>query len=408
MDLADFHRLLTPVGQRALTAATALDPTDATLLASHQTLRKQFPEDLARSAIETVRLRQKAVSKFTRAATMYFTRAGLEQSSGETIAAYRAERFAGFDRVGDLCCGIGGDAIGLANSNRVLAVDIEPLRLAMAAENVRAYGQSDRVEFLEGDVLRAPIAHLDGAFFDPDRRADGKRHIRVREYVPALGDVAARFSVGFPLAVKAAPGAPWDELRTFDAEAEFISVAGELKECVLWFGPPKSVGRRATVLPARATIAVDQPAQPDEPGPPLAYLYDPDPAVVRSGLVSDLGRLLDARPIDPDIAYLTGEVRHETPFATTYQVDEVLPFHARRIGERLKAMNVGHVTLTKRGSAVDVDSLRRSWKLTGTEARTVILTRVLGRPTAIIARRLYGEARPRPVGSGPHLHQSNR
>ena len=43
------------------------------------------------------------------------------------------------------------------------------------------------------------------------------------------------------------------------------------------------------------------------------------------------------------------------------------------------------MTLTKRGSAVDVDELRRKWRLTGAESRTVILTRVLGKPFALIA-----------------------
>jgi THUMP domain-like len=48
-------------------------------------------------------------------------------------------------------------------------------------------------------------------------------------------------------------------------------------------------------------------------------------------------------------------------------------------------MNVGPVTLTKRGSAVDVDEQRRRWKLSGEESETVVLTRVLGKPVAIIA-----------------------
>jgi hypothetical protein len=132
-------------------------------------------------------------------------------------------------------------------------------------------------------------------------------------------------------------------------------------------------------------LFADDPAPPAEPGPPLAYLYDPDPAVVRSGLVSDLGRGLDARPIDADIAYLTGDRPVATPFAKAYRIEESLPFHAKRIGERLKASNVGPVTLTKRGSPVDVDELRRKWKLTGSKARTVILTRVSGQPWALIA-----------------------
>ena len=155
MDLPSFRRLVSPDGQLALAAAVGMAPTEATLLSCHQRLRKRFPGDLAKAAVETALLRRKAAGKFSHADRMYFTREALEQSSGQTISEYRAKRFAGFTRVGDLCCGIGGDLIGLSGAANVTAVDADPLRLAMAAENLRAY---DRVAaFVEGDVLTVPI-----------------------------------------------------------------------------------------------------------------------------------------------------------------------------------------------------------------------------------------------------------
>jgi SAM-dependent methyltransferase len=390
MDLPAFRRLLTAEGQAALAVAVELRPTAATLLAAHQQLRKRFPDDLAKAAVETALLRQKAAGKFSRADRMYFTREALEQASGEVVATYRTGRFAGAGRVGDLCCGIGGDLIGLAAVADVVAVDADPLRLAMAEENLKAYGRADRATFVQGDALSVPLSDLGGAFLDPDRRPGGARRLRLRDYGPPPDAVLARFPAGFPLGVKAAPGVPWDDLRSYDVEVEFVSVDGELKECVLWFGPLKTAGRRATVLPVAATLFADWPAEPLYPGPPLAYLYDPDPAVVRSGLVANLGHELAARPIDPEIAYLTSDRRTPTPFARCYAVEEAMPFHARRLGERLRAMNVGPVTVTKRGSAVDGDELKRQWRLTGPEARTVILTRVLGRPFALVARPVTG------------------
>ncbi|MBO0699464.1 MAG: hypothetical protein J2P46_13800, partial [Zavarzinella sp.] len=278
MDLPAFHRLLTAQGQAALATAVELRPTEATLLAAHQQLRKRVPTEVAKAALETALLRQKAAGKFRRADRMYFTREALEQSSGEIISAYRPRRFAGFGRAGDFCCGIGGDLIGLSAVTNVVAVDADPLRLAMAEENRRAYGRRDKVSFVAGDLLTVPLPELDAAFLDPDRRPGGRRHLRIRDYAPPLDAVRARLPAGFPLGVKVAPGAPWDELRGYDAEAEFVSVEGELKECVLWFGELKTAGRRATILPLGASLSADQPADPEEPGEPLAYLYDPDPA----------------------------------------------------------------------------------------------------------------------------------
>jgi hypothetical protein len=96
---------------------------------------------------------------------------------------------------------------------------------------------------------------------------------------------------------------------------------------------------------------------------------------------------IDAHPIHPEIAYLTSESHRSTPWATVYEIDEVLPFHARNMGLALKQRNVGSVSITKRGSAVNVDDLRKLWKLSGSESRTVILTRGPDdRPLGIIAK----------------------
>lgn len=384
MDLSTFQRLLTSEGESILAEAVAFAPTDATLLACHQQLRKRFPIDLVKAALETAILRRKAAGKFSHADRMYFTREALEQSSGEVIATYRAKRFAPFERLGDFGCGIGGDLIGLASVGSVTAIESDELRLAMARENVQVYRR--QAKFIAGDVLSLPLSQFDAAFLDPDRRAGGRRKLRIDEYAPSLDAVRSRLPAGFPLGVKVAPGAPWDDLQSYDAEKEFISVDGELKECVLWFGPLKTTGWRATVLPQGETLFANSPVPATEPGPPLVFLYDPDSAIVRSGLVSNLGQMLQARPVDAEIAYLTADNYTSTPFAKCYAIEESMTFHARRLGERLRALNVGPVTIAKRGSAVDVDELRRKWRLTGSESRVVILTRVLGKPWAMIGR----------------------
>ena len=104
MDLSTFRVLLSDVGQAALHAAHALQPTEHTLLSCLHQLRKKFPDTLVNAAIETVRLRQKAAVKFSLADVMYFERLALEQASGEIVANHRAQRFAPFERVGDWCC----------------------------------------------------------------------------------------------------------------------------------------------------------------------------------------------------------------------------------------------------------------------------------------------------------------
>jgi hypothetical protein len=395
MDVATFDRLLGPAGRPALAAATELQPTEAKYPACFDRLRKHFPPELARAALDTVMLREKARAKFARASEMFFTREALEMASAEPVARHRAGRFAQFGTVADLCCGIGGDAIGLASAGLVVvAVDRVPLRVRMAEANLTAYGLSGR--FVCADALTADLSDCVAAFADPGRRRDGRRTLSLRESEPPVSALVGRFPVGFPLGVKVAPGFPKGELAGFDAASEFVSLGGELKECVLWFGPLRSAGARATVLPGPHTLAGD-PATAADVGPVGAYLYDSNPAVTRAGLVGELGRRLPARQIDARIAFLTSDTLTPTPFASAYRVEEVLPFRVKQVGEWLKAHGVGRVTVVKRGSPVDADDLVSKWKLRGDGHRAVILTRALDRPVAIIGDRV--ETKPGgPIG----------
>jgi hypothetical protein len=385
MDVATFDRLLGPTGRSALSAARELQPTETKYPACFDRLRKHFPPELARAALDTVMLREKARAKFTRADEMFFTREALEMASAEPVARHRAERFAAFGTVADLCCGVGGDAIGLASIGlAVVAVDRVPLRVRMAEANLAAYGLSG--QFLCSDALTADLSGCAAAFADPGRRRDGRRILSLHESEPPVSALVGRFPDGFSLGVKAAPGFPKGELAGFDAGPEFVSLGGELKECVLWFGPLRSPGARATVLPGPHVLTGNPDAAADV-GPVVAYLYDPDPAVTRAGLVGELGRRLPARQIDPRIAFLTSDTLTPTPFASAYRVEEVLPFQVKRVGEWLKARGVGRVTLVKRGSPVDADDLVSKWKLCGDGHRAVILTRAMDRPVAIIGGR---------------------
>lgn len=129
------QRLMSPEGERLLRTIQERDPQPATVLSIASRLRKEFDLDLVAAALTIHELRIKAVSKFSRADRMWFTRAGLEQATSESIARYRARRFAGLRVVADLCCGIGGDLIALADRpdpSPILAVDRDPVQLAMA------------------------------------------------------------------------------------------------------------------------------------------------------------------------------------------------------------------------------------------------------------------------------------
>ncbi|MFO0880132.1 MAG: hypothetical protein U0840_22520 [Gemmataceae bacterium] len=384
MDLEVLEALQTAVGRSALARAMALGPTDATFLKCFNRLSKEVSGEVARAALQTAMLRQRGRAKFSAADAMFFTREALEQASSEAVARHRARRFAGLSRVADLCCGIGGDALALTEVGEVLAVDNDPLHLAMTGLNLAAVGRRERATLVAGDVLQVELAGIAGVFVDPDRRVEGRRELSIARYQPGVEAVLGRFAASFPVGVKLAPGVPLDELRGIAGELEFISLGGELKECVLWRGPLAQTGRRATLLPGGHALSAEEPCAVPEAEEPGEWLYDPDPAVSRAGLVGELAELLEAWPVDAGIVYLSSAEQRATPFAKVHRIEAVLPFHVQRLREYLRERSVGRVQVQRRGSPVEPASLERELRLKGDEFRTLLLTQVVGRHSVIV------------------------
>jgi SAM-dependent methyltransferase len=398
VDVQILSRLTAPEGREALRLAGGMDLREENFLADLAAMERRGVErDLARGALETALLRRLAEKKFSRAGEMFFIREGLEQASGEVAARHRALRFHGLDDVADLGCGIGGDTIALAGGAPVWAVDREELRLRMARENVRVYAPVHPVHFVLADLLRPglffagrkPTAAPRGRtalFCDPSRRDESRRIYSVRRYSPPLAAVAAwRSAVSeCRLCVKISPGVRWEEIEHEPCEVEFVSVGGELKEAVLWYGAFQTAARRATLLPSGETLT-DAESVSDAVSPLRAILYEPDPSVLRAGLVRQLAAMLRAARIDPTIAYLTAEEAVPTPWAEAYRVEETMPFGLKRLRDWLRARSVGRVTIKKRGSPIDPEELERQLRLRGEEHRTLFLTRVNGKHSVIVA-----------------------
>ncbi len=386
MKLEDFRSLLSPLGQRALESAAAMEPREEDFLADLQMLAKRYPRELARSALETAILRREARAKFPQADQMYFTREALEQASSWKVSSHRSERYKGFARLLDLGCSIGGDTIALSKVAPTMGMDHDSLRLAMAQANTNALNL--HVDFIRADLSSPfPLSPNPSTalFFDPARRTDGRRAFSVQEYSPPLS-VIEDWLPRFPaLGAKISPGVDLAELSTYNAEIEFISLNGELKEAVLWFGPLKTAERRATLLPDPHTLTAE--TQPELPlSEPRAFLYEPDPAILRAGLVAAVGAQLDAAQLDREIAYLTSDSRMDTPFARVWEIEDWLPFQLKRLRTHLRERNIGKVTVKKRGSPLEPEELIQDLRLEGDEERVIVLTQMRSAPIVLICK----------------------
>ncbi|NWG16484.1 MAG: methyltransferase domain-containing protein [Chloroflexi bacterium] len=382
LSLDDLAFLTAPAGARLLHDLAGENLDESNTLRLLTTLRKTHPAAHARAALEIARLRRDAVDKFgDDARRLLFTRAALEQASDPLVRRYRAGQVAARSLV-DAGCGIGADALAFAAAGTsVHGLDIDPLRVAMARHNAAALGLDAHFETAD---VRQGLPDAEVVFFDPARRDEQGRRIHdVEHYQPPLSTL--RGWKHRRIIVKLSPGLNLAQVAAYGGAVEFISVEGDLKEAVLWLGAGLT-GTRATLLANGQVYHWQQPPLHAEVPlcPPRAWLVEPDPALIRAGLVQDAAALFGGALLDTSIAYFTTETRPDSPWTRAWRVLDWMPFNLKKLRAYLQARQIGRITVKKRGSAVTPEELLSKLKLKGTGSCTLVLTRCRGQPVVLI------------------------
>jgi hypothetical protein len=395
VDRAELVELLSPEGLRLLDALPEWDSKADIVRTVAQLRRQGHPAGLVATVLSQSKLRAKARAKFGEfASRMLFTEAGLEQATRLKVAALHAGRFsrAGVTHVADLGCGIGGDALALAAIDlEVTAADADEVTAAIAAYNLTPF---PRARVLHSRAEDVALGGIGGAWLDPARRTTTggttRRITDASDYSPGLDfafGLAERMAVG----VKLGPGTD-REVIPADAEAQWISVDGDVVELGVWFGQVARPGIRRAALVIRGDAAHELTAGADSEDAPVGpigdYLYEPDGSVIRARLIGALARANGAWMASAGIAYLTADVAFESPFARGFRVLERLPADERQLRQALATRGIGTLEIKKRGVDVDPAALRTRLKLRGEESATIVLTREEGRHVALLVERI--------------------
>lgn len=381
LETLDF--LTSSAGEQLLNQLAHEDLSDAHTLALLTKLRQTHTPENAGAALTMARLRQKAAAKFgIDAQKMFFTPDALEQASDPLIRQYRAQIAAG-KTVLDICCSIGSDTLAMARTSAAITgFDIDPVRIAIAQYNAAVLDVS--AQFHVHDVTQGISQKADTIFFDPARRDEkGKRIYDVEQYQPPLSLINQWHSD--EILVKLSPGVELAQLAKYGGRVEFISVEGDLKEALLWVGNDFS-GTKATLFTGQDILHWQRiyPAEVDI-AKPRAWLIEPDAAILRAGLVQDVAAAFDGTMLDETIAYFTTDTKPESEWVRAWQILDWMPYNLKKLKAYLQQHPVGQITVKKRGSPITPEELIRQLRLkSGSESRTLVLTRYAGQPIVLI------------------------
>lgn len=391
MDYPEVEALLTPEALRLLDETPAPSTKDDVLATVSRLRNASHPIERVHAVMNQLSLRSKAREKFGDfALRMLFTKEGLEQATRLDVASHHAGRFraAGLHSVIDAGCGIGADSLAFAGLGmRVTAIERDTATAALATYNLAPFPDAT---VINADVREVDLSEAEALWIDPARRAGATKLHNPEDWSPSL-DWVFEVATQRPVGIKLAPGMD-RELIPEGLEAQWVSHHGSVVEMVLWSGALHRAGvTRSALVISRAGTA-EMVAGADSPDATVSdlqeYLYEPDGAVIRARLIGDLARSVDATMIDGSIAYFSSAKAHQSPLMQGFQILEQVPYTPKNVNALIAGAHLAHVEIKKRGIDIDPAELRKTLPLSGSGTGTLILTRVKGQKTALLAKRL--------------------
>lgn len=297
-------------------------------------------------AYEVAKARISVDSKFSKWNSLWLDSYSASYSTPEIVGNYRANRI-GYSELVDLGCGAGLQSIFFANWSRVTAIEVSPLRTAMAKLNFLAYERSAE-RILNADYTSVidglKIGPQTVVFSDPLRpKAETERTLGTLLPSPdvvrkLLAGKTERFVFDLP------PQMRWSNIP-LEGEKEYISVSGSLNRLTVYQGDLASDNTSAVMLPRNSKVSGNPKEHEwdvsDNPG---KFILLPDPSLLYSKLAYQLKGLGDYKIYDQDNRrmVLTSEEKPDSFFpGEVFEVNDVTDWD--NLTKTLKGLGSGRV-----------------------------------------------------------------
>jgi 16S rRNA G966 N2-methylase RsmD len=319
-------------------------------------------------------------------AGIYFPpKINLEQTSGERAAAYKAALLTG-ESLADLTGGLGVDSYYFSKEiKEITYCEINASLAQIAAHNFQQLGAKNIKVYTENgiDFLKNATAHYDHIFIDPSRRTILKSKVfLLKECEPNVAEhLELLFAKADQIMVKTSPlldiHAALEELRAV-SEIHIVAVKNEVKELLFLlkngtlaseirlyttnissFETEKTTVNYQEAL--RAEVAYNEP---------LNYLYEPNAALMKSGLFNWIGNFYKLDKLHFNTQLYTSEKYVNFP-GRCFKINAKIPYSKKIVSNLFKGIKAN---ITTRNFKETVTQLRKKFKISDGGTRYLFFT----------------------------------
>ena len=335
-----------------------------------------FPEVSIQEIAAQINGLQKAKKKlptwFEAANILFPPNINLEQTSSEITAVYKASLVSGKNMI-DLTGGFGIDSFFFAERfEKLIHCELDPDLSEIAAHNFKVLGRDNIITFCGDGIeyLKETNDNFDLIYLDPARRDDyGGKVFLLEQCTP---NVAENLPLFFERADKVfIKTSPLLDLKAGIRDLEgvstihIVSVNNEVKE-LLW--ELKKIPSDETVIKAvnfqKEKVVKFEAIYTGyfEEAPlslPGTYLYEPNPAVMKSGMFAKVAYQTGTSKLHPNSHLFTSEEKKDFP-GRSFKILETLPYSKKILK---KHSGFQKANLTTRNFPKSVEELRKELKI---------------------------------------------
>ena len=285
---------------------------------------------------------------------LYPPNLNLEQTSSEITAKYKSELISGNTLI-DLTGGFGIDDFYFSKKfKKVIHCELNEELSHLASHNFKSLGVVNiKTQIGDGlQILKELNEKVDWVYLDPARRDDyGGKVFLLEQCSPNVPEnLKLLFQKSDNVLIKSSPlldlSAGISELRKV-VEIHIVSVNNEVKE-LLWVlnrNISKEIKIKTINISHKETqvfeALLDEKSGPSAYNLPLNFLYEPNPAIMKSKLFSALSSETKTYKLQANSHLFTSEELQPFP-GRSFEIIEIVPYNkkALKISLKLKKANI--------------------------------------------------------------------